>query len=479
MTVINFSQIPSGIRKPGDYFEFNTSLAVRSLPAVAWQALILAPMLAAGTSASDTPQAVFGVQDAETYFGIGSIAHKMVEAALEANPYLNLTVVGLADATSAVKATGTVTIANNATAAGVLALYVGNDEVDVTVSASDTPTTIAGNIVTAIGNRPDLPVTAAAVAGVVTLTAKNGGTIGNQIGLGYNIGTVTGSTVTIVQMASGATDPSLQNALNATFAQQYDIMVCPWNDATNLGTLKTQLELLSNAIEQRPGVGIYATNGTLAAATTLAGGINDGRTLGAYLQFTPGTSQRISAPYEIAAAYGAVMASEPDPGRPLNTLALAGIAIPALADRLSRSEQENCLANGVAPIEVGPGETVQIVRAISTYTQNASNVPDTSLLDITTIRALDYVRLSCRTRVALRFPREKLNSVKTPPRVRSELLDVLHALEDANMVENVDTYASGLIVQVDGTDATRLDAQIPANIVPGLHIFAAVIDLIL
>ena len=479
MADITFSQIPAGIRKPGKYFEFNTTLATRTLPAVNWQVLIFAPMLSSGTSSADTPQQVFGVQDAETCFGIGSIAHKMVEAALEANPYLNLTVVGLTDATGAMKATGTITLVGNATAQGVLALYIGNDEVDVTVNASDTPTTIAGNIVTAITNRPDLPVTAISSAGVATLTAKNAGTIGNQIAMGYSMGTITGTTVTLAQLTSGAADPTLQNALNATFAEQFDIMVCPWNDETNLTTFKNQLELLSNAVEQRPGVGIYAMNGALAAATTLAAQINDGRTLGVYLQFTAGTTQRISAPYEIAAAYGAVMASEPDPGRPLNTLALTGIAVPALADRLSRSEQETCLANGVAPIEVGPGETVQIVRAISTYTLNGQGVPDVSLLDITTIRALDYVRLSCRTRIALRFPREKLNSVKTPPRVRSELLDVLHQLEDVNMVENVDTYAPGLIVQVDATDATRLDAQIPANIVPGLHIFAAVIELIL
>ncbi len=476
---ITFSQIPSGIRKPGDYFEFNTSLAVRSLPGIDWQVLIIGQMLATGSSAANTPQLVFSEQDAEGYFGEGSICHRMVRAALQANPYLNLTVVGMDDAAASVAASATVTIANNATAAGVLALYIGNDEVDTVVNASDTPTVIAANIAAAITAMPQLPVTATPNAGGLTLTAKNKGTIGNQIGLGYSLGTVQGSTVTIVQMTNGATDPALQDALDAVSAKQYDIMICPYNDQTNLTALKTQLELVSNAMEQRPGVGIYAVNGALTAATTLAGQVNDGRTLGAYLRYTAGTTQRMSPAYEIASAYGGVMASEPDPGRPLNTLALTGIAVPALADRLSRTEQESCLANGVAPIEVGPGETVQIVRAISTYTLNAQGVPDVSLLDITTIRALDYVRLACRTRISERFPRQKLNSVKTPPRVRSELLDVLHLLEDANMVENVDNYAAGLIVQVDATDATRLDAQIPANIVPGLHIFAAVIDLIL
>ena len=475
---ITFSQIPSGIRKPGKYFEFNTSLAVRTLPGIDWQTLIIAQRLAAGSVAALVPTMVFSEQDAETYFGIGSNAHRMVKAALKANPYLNLTVVALDDAVAAVAATGTVTIANNATATGVLTLYVGNEEVDVAVNSGDTPTVIAGNIVAAITNMPQLPVTATSAVGAVTLTAKNKGTVGNQIYLGYNLGTIAGITCTIVQMANGATDPTLQDALNATFAQQFDILVTPYNDQTNLGTLKTQLELLGNAIEQRPGVGIYAVNGALASATTLAGEVNDGRTLGAYLRYTSATPRQSPA-YELAAAYGAVMAGEPDPGRPLNTLALTGIAVPALADRLSRTEQESCLNNGVACIEVGPGEIVQIVRAISTYTLNAQGVPDISLLDITSIRSLDYVRLACRTRIALRFPREKLNAVKTPPRVRSELVDVLKQLEDINMVENVATVMPQLLVELDLQDPTRLDAQIPANIVPGLHIFAAVIDLIL
>ncbi|MDA8170320.1 MAG: phage tail sheath subtilisin-like domain-containing protein [Nitrospiraceae bacterium] len=476
---IQFSQIPSGIRKPGKYFEFNTSLAVRTLPGIDWQVLIIGQRLAAGSVAALVPTQVFSEQDAETYFGIGSIAHRMVRAALQANPYLKLTVCTLDDAAASVAASGTVTIANAATSTGVLSLYVANEEVDVVVNSGDTPTIIAGNIVTAITNLPDLPVTASAALGVVTLTAKNKGTVGNQIGMGYLLQNVSATTVTIVQMANGTTDPTLQNALNAVFAQQFDITITPYNTQANLAILKTQLETLSNAIEQRPGVGVYAVTGPLAAATTLAGQVNEGRILGAYLRLTAGTTQQMSAAYELAAAYGAVMASEPDPGRPLNTLALTGISPPAMADRLSRTEQESCLANGVAPLEVGPGLTVQIVRAISTYTLNPAGVPDVSLLDITTIRALDYVRLSCRTRIALRFPREKLNAVKTPPRVRTELLDVLKQLEDLNMVENVDTYLPMLVVQPDGQDATRLDAQIPADIVPGLHIFAGVIYLLL
>jgi len=103
--------------------------------------------------------------------------------------------------------------------------------------------------------------------------------------------------------------------------------------------------------------------------------------------------------------------------------------LPPIANRLSRTEQENALNNGMTPIEVGPGDRVQIVRAISTYTVDANSVPDPALLDITTIRTLDYVRAAVVQRIALRFPRDKLSD-RTPPKVRSEILDVLVKLED-------------------------------------------------
>jgi len=99
---------------------------------------------------------------------------------------------------------------------------------------------------------------------------------------------------------------------------------------------------------------------------------------------------------------------------------------------------------------------VQIVRAITTYTKDANGIDDISLLDLTTIRTLDYVRKACRERIALRFPRAKLSS-KTPARVRSELIDVLLKLEELEIVEEVTANLPGLIVERDLQDAGRID----------------------
>jgi phage tail sheath gpL-like len=474
---ITFDKIPSSIRKPGKYFEFNTKLAVRTLPQNAQQVLIIGQRITGGSVAEKVPTRIYSDAEAAGYFGEGSMLHLMCRAAIKANPYLQLTGIALDDAGAGVAASATVTFTGPATSDGVFTLYVGTQKVEIAVSKDDTETEIAAALKAQMDLQPDLPVTAAAALGVATLTAKNKGLCGNDIHLSYVITNITGITATIVAMANGATNPDIQDALDVVVGEQYNIVITPFNNQTDVTTLRTHLELVSGPMEQRPGVGVYGMNGSLSDATTLSGDINDGRVINPYLRYTAATAIQ-SMPYEIAAAFGAVMAFEEDPARPLNTLELVGISAPDISDRLSRTEQETLLNNGVTPLEVGPGERVQIVRAISTYTEDAQGIPDVALLDITTIRTLDYVRLACRTRIALRFPREKLSS-KTPPKVWTELYDVLKQLEDLEIVENVDDNKDGLLVERDEQDANRLDAKIPADVVNGLHVFAGRIDLIL
>ncbi|MBI5234735.1 MAG: phage tail sheath subtilisin-like domain-containing protein [Deltaproteobacteria bacterium] len=473
---IQFEGIPSSIRKPGKYFEFNAKTAVRTLAGNKQKMLIIGQRLTSGTVAQKVPTQVFSDSDAETAFGPGSIAHLMARAAIKANPYLDLTVVALDDAGAGVAATGTVTITGPATSSGALTIFVGAQKIEVAVANADTATNIAAAIVTQAGKQTDLPVTAGNAAGVVTFTAKNKGLCGNQIGLGFKLTNASGVGVAVVAMASGATNPSVQDALTAVYAEKYDVAATPYNNQTDLTTLKTHLDAVSGPLEQRPGVGVYAMNGAVADATTLAGQVNGARLVGALLRYT--STQRKSMPYEIASAVGAVAAWEEDPAKPLDTLTLTAIAAPDISERLSRIEQESLLYNGVTPLEVEADGTVRIARAISTYTKNGSGIDDPTYLDITTIRTLDYVRKACRERIALRFPREKLSS-KTPPKVWTELYDVLLKLEDMEIVENVAANKDGLVVEKDAVDVNRVNAKIPADIVNGLHVFAGRIDLIL
>ena len=469
---ISLDNIPSSIRKPGKYFEFNSKLAVNTLPANLQKVLIIAGKTSAGSVAQKIPTRVYSESDAKAFFGSGSQAHLMAKAAIQAYPYINLTVVGLDDAGGGVAATGKYRFTARPTSSGSVTLWIGNQTVTVAVDSTNFIATMASALNTQIGKQPNLPITAAFDAhSTITLTAKCKGTQGNNIPLTYET-TATAVAATVTAMASGATDPEPNDALTAVQGEQYNIIAFPWNDSTNIAKLKTHLDFVSGPLEQRPSVAFYGNTGTLNTATVLSALVNHPRITGVLLRNTK------SQPVELAAAFAAVRASEEDPARPLNTLQLIGINAPAVQDRLTRTEQETCLNSGITPIEVGPGDRVQVVRWITTYTVDAQSIPDIAFLDGTTISTLDYVRDAIRQRLSLRFPREKL-SQKTPPRVRAEIIDVLKRLESLEIIENVDANLDGVVVERDSQDPNRLDAKIPADVVNGLHVIAGRIDLIL
>ncbi|MCX8962136.1 phage tail protein [Erwinia psidii] len=484
-TDIEFYEIPSGLRKPGKYFEFNTRLAVRTLPGNTQQVVMLAPMLDTGTATPLTAVSVYSDEQAATLFGRGSVGHLMATAAIGANSYLSLQMVGIEDSATATPAATFIEVTGTATAAGTLKIRIGNQQVSVTVSSGDSASDVISSVVTAVKESSDLPVTISVSSGPpgddddgedtdsakAQLRSRHAGSIGNDIVLSAEV-TASGLTVAVATMSGGAGEIDTAPALAAMFAAGHNIIVSPLTTQDALISLRSHLNQTAAPLEQRGALGVGAWTGSLATGTTLTGAINSGRIT---LAWYPGSAM---LPAEIAAAYAAVIASETDPARPLNTLVLSTLDVVAAESRTGRNEQESALHNGLTPLEVGSGESVQIVRAISTYTKNAEGIDDVSMLDITTIRTLDYVRKACRERIVLRFPRDKLSS-KTPARVRSELIDVLYRLEDLEIVENVADNLAGLIVERDGQDVNQLNAVIPVDIVNGLHIFAGRIDLIL
>lgn len=579
---VEFYEIASSIRKPGKYFEFNTRLAVRTLPGNLQRVLMMTPILATGTAQHLQVLDIYSDEQAAIYFGRGSLGHLMATAAIKSNPYLSLQMIGtrgnqiqtpatceitltgpatgagqvkvtingtdittpvadnataaatatalaaaimanvtapvtatahsdavkltakqagtagnaitvvanstaadmtatatsmagggsnLSDPAGAAAAAGSVTITGPATGNGALSIWIGDVRLDAAIAAGDTADDIATGLMSAVAAYPDIPVEVTNAQGVITFTARTKGDAGNDISL-RAVTSATGTTVAVTPMTGGNGSYDLAPVLAAVFAGGHNIIVSPYSDQTSLATLRSHLTNVSGPMEQRGAIGVAGWKKSLSTATTLAEQLNEGRiTIGWH-------NGSVKLPCEIAAAYAAVIASEEDPARPLNTLSMDALDVTDQVNWPGRTEQENALHNGVTPFEIGPGNKVQIVRAITTYTRNPEGVDDVSLLDLTTIRTLDYVRKSCRERISLRFPRDKL-STRTPAKVESELLDVLLKLEELEIVENVMANRSGLLAEKDSQDANRLNARIPADVVNGLHVFAGRIDLYL
>jgi phage tail sheath gpL-like len=527
---ISFDSIPTGLRKPGQYIEFNTRLAVHSLPANVQKVLIIGQKLAdaaawpsttaitvgrlakpgtangriyfcvtAGTTGNSEPtwpttqggevtdgtavwkefatdsvlatklavKQLFSDADAKEYFGNGSMIHRMAKAAIAANPYLQLFAIADDDG-AGVFASGTVTISGAPTGSGAVRLWIGDQHVDVAFSSTDTATSIATALKAAIAARPDLPVVSKSAAGVLTVIYKHAGTLGNQLKMVTSFTPSGNLAIALVQLANGATDPDIHatgGILDKILPETFHIIINPYNDATSLGYLKTHLDTVSGALEQRPAIAVIGSVAAIATSQTLADACNHGRMLIASVKACKTPAM------EIAAGVASAIAFTSDPASNLDGTIVSNVVAPDIGDRFTRTEIETLLLQGVTPLEV-VSERVCIARAISTFQT------DESFLDISTIRTLDYVREAIRNRVRSQFGSSKL-TVRVRSAVRSEVLVVLKQLEDLEIVEYVDDNKAGVIAEIDSTDVTRLNVKIPVDVVNGLHVFAGRIDLIL
>ena len=466
---ISFDTIPSSIRVPGQYIEFNTRNAVQGLPQNPQSVLLLAPMLDSGTQEPLTPVQLFSDAQAGDLFGRGSWAQLMVRQAFKNNAYLDLTVIGLPDHSAGVAATGSLKIDGTAQTAASISLTIGGVAVAVAVSANQSAAEAAEKLAAAV-NAAALPVSATAEQGSLKLTARSKGAIGNEISLACDMG-ASGLAGSITAMTNGAQNADIAAALDKVAGKHYHIIVSPFNDVPNAKALSQHITQVSNAIEQRGCIGVMGLRGTMPQGASLTAQLNDGRITCAWYK---GADEACGI---IAAGYAAVLAFEEDPARPLNTLEIKGLDITPDAQWPLFNECNNALYNGLTPLTIVAGK-VQIMRAVSTYTKSAANVDDPALLDITTIRTLDYTRRAIKERIALRFPRDKLSD-RLLPKVKSEILDVLLKLEQAEIIENAEANKGKLIVSRSLQDANRVNAVIPADVVNGLHVFAGRIDLIL
>ena len=474
---IEFNNIPNNIRKPGLYSEYNDSLAVQGISFEAKTMVILGQKLSTGTGVDNVPVKVFGSDKGDEICGAGSVAALAIRAAFTANKNIQLSVVPIPDGAGSA-AVGTITISGIASSTGSFVVWVGNVRTEITVNNLDAVNDISEAIFDALViNQANMPVIFTHAAPVITMTAKNKGNLGNNIPVSFlnnNVGT---SNLAVVQPTDGATDPAITTALTNIFPADYDQIFCTLNDATNLALLKTHLTNAAAPTEGRRSTGYFGYTGVQATLETLCGTtLNYERMSVGYLPYGKTTEMAHSLDYEVGAAYASIVAKQSDPARPFNGLSLPGIAPSALENQLSRTQQESLLLNGATPLEVGVGSSVNIVRAITTYTQNAAGVKSIAWLDLTSILSMDFGSGAIDDRLALRFPRAKLTD-RTVNLVKSQIMDVIRILVKLEIWLSVDE--DEVIVEKDGNVIGRINNQIPGKVVPGMHIIANRYDLIL
>ena len=484
--MISFNFIPGDVRVPGTYVEYDASKALSGLPVVQQRILLIGQMLNTGTAAPLTPVRITSKDEAIAAFGRGSLAAIAFAALKAVNDRTESWGIGLSDAAGATKASGTITVAGPATRAGTIALYVDGQRLTIGVADAASADTMATAIAASINAYADLPITAAAAAAVVTLTARNGGTAGNDIDVRHSFQTgealPSGTGLTITPMAGGATDPTLDAVWAAVGDQPFQTIILPTDTAAVLSAAETEMASRAGPLRMIEGVAYAASRATLGQALASGALRNSQYSSILPVKGSPAHPVRWVAAYAGVIAYHAAI----DPARPFQTLALAGLLAPAIGDRFTAAEREQLLRTGMSTFTTGADGTVAIERAITTYQVNAQDLPDVAWLDVNTPLTLAFIRDAVRQRIATRFPRHKLaddgvnyaagQAIVTPSAIRGELVALFMDLADAGIVENLAQFKQDLIVERDKADRNRVNALIPPDIVNQFRVFAARVE---
>jgi phage tail sheath gpL-like len=495
---VEFSNFPANWRLPLFWLEVDPSMA--GLPTNLQPALIVAQMFVvaqgssnAGTATPDIQIAVGTLADAQSLFGIGSMAERMVAAFFENSFGQQLWVVPVVAPTAGTAATGTLTVATAPTDAGTLFLYVAGQLVEVGVAANDTVTSVAANIATEINEMATLPVTAMAAAGAITLTCKWKGSTGNDIYITSNYyGSIGGETYPLGLtltfpinnlLAGGTAAPLFTNAISNIGDQQFDYVALPFTDSTSLAAWELEYGFGDTGrwgwMRQLYGTLYSAYRATYSNMLTFGLTRNSGIT--SIMGIEPDAPTPL---WEWTAAYcsKAARAFLNDPARPLQTLELTGVLPPKPHLRFIKSELNDFALGGIATQTASSDGPPMILRESTTYQLNRYGVSDDAYELLTTMATLTRLFRNMKAAITSKYPRHKLaddgtrfgvgQAIVTPMIIKAELIAEYRIDEFNGLVENATAFKANLVVERDDNDPNRVNVLYPPDLINQLRIFA-------
>lgn len=490
---VQFQNIPSNLRVPLFYAEVNAGQSPYSGPS---RTLLIGQKTAAGSASANVPVILSG--DPQPLMGSGSMLSEMAIWARQNNPFGEIWMLPLADPTGTAQ-THTVTVAAGiAGNSGAVSVYIGGEKVQIGVATTDTTANIASNLSAAInlgyykfGRSLAFPVIATVATNVVTLTARNVGTLPAKQSIVTNLVGDEGPLqqyLTVAAATAGTGVPTLGAALAALGDQEFDYICSPYADTTSLDAMKDFLGATSgrwSPIQQIYGHHLTVMFDTYANLAAFGTGRNDPNCS------ILGVVDSPSSPWRWAAAYGSRIAGDKNLGGevdqayrisvPVQTLDLVGIRPPQSRVNWFNITQRNTLyQDGIAGFKVQSDGTVTLDRCVTTYQLNSYGQPDITWLDIETRLQMVYFVRYMRQRITQKYGRCALADdnptgqpgIVTAKILKAECIHVYSELEAGGLVENSDAFAKALVVE-RSTDPNRVNAYLPVDTVNQFRVFAA------
>jgi phage tail sheath gpL-like len=463
------------------------------LPSINLRALLVGIKTTAGAAPADIPLPIGSQAQADAAFGQGSELSRMFTA-FYANNFAN-EVWGLpvAEPIGGVAASGTITFTTPPTAAGTVDFYIGGVHVPVNVATTDTVTTMAAATAAAINAMDELPVTASAAVGVVTLTCLWKGILGNDITVQMNYygtrgGEITppGLAVTLPatgQLAGGTGTPIFTNAILNMGEEPFEYVAMPYTDSTSLAAWNQEYGFTDTGRwgwqRQLFGHVFSAKRDTYSNLITFGGTVNSG------VESIMAVEVKAPSPvFEWTAAYvaKAQRALINDPARPLQALTLNEIKAATINNRFKFSELNSLASTGFAIQKIGGDGQPMIARENTTYQLNLYGQPDDAYELVTTLATLAKLLRNQRQAITSKYPRHKLandgtkfgpgQAIVTPGIIKGELVAQYSQDMFSGLVEDLTNFKAHLIVERDPDNPNRVNVLYPPDLVNQLRIFA-------
>jgi len=495
MEQIVFDEIPYDWREPGTFLEAKPNY--RTMGILPWPVknLIVGQKLATGTLTPGDMVEIVRPDEAIALFGLGSIGAEQVAAFRKANSTQPLFVMALADDAGGVAATGTITFAGAVAAAVVLRFKIAGKQVRMTAAAGASVTDLATALKNAINADTSLPVTANSALGVVTVTSRHKGEVGNEIDMRVDWKEQplpSGLTATVVAMSGGTGNPDLTDALDAIGNTWVTALQHPYADATNMAAAAAWATGRYMAMAKRD-VQVYAAKrGSFAELGTFGDLTNSPFLTVVGLDKSPTSAWAISAALMGLCSFHLAN----DPARQLRSLVLPGVDAPDPIDQFIDTERNLLLGKGVSTLTCLDDGTVTVSRVITTYKKSSLNIDDEAWMDIMVPATVSRIRYDWSSYVTLLYPRSKLvddessaaltgrsnededpgSAVVTPRRMKASWGARCRLYGDRAWIEDIERTVKESIFQRNADDKNRLDSRQQIRIVGNLMVLAGSLE---
>lgn len=484
---MDFNEIPVDRLEPAILMEIRANYS--NIGVLPWpeKCCIIGQRLPTGTLSAGQIIEITRAEEGISLFGRGSIGAEQVVAFKRANRSTPLFAIALPDDTGSLKASGTFTFTGTVSTSLVLRFKIGARQARITAIAGDTVAILANKLASAISSDPDMVVSAAAAVGVVTITSKHGGEVGNDIDLRVDVKAQplpSGLSVSINPMTGGSGNPNLTPALDELSSTWFTKVTHPWSDPTNLARTAEWLRNRFLAPSKLDCHAFIFKSGTYGQLTTFGNLTNSAHLTIGGLKTSPTSSWVIAASVMGLASFHLTN----DPARQLRSLVLPGVEAPNATEQFLDDENDQLLRNGISTFDCLPDGSVTISRLITTYKVTNLGIPDRAWLDIMVPATLSRIRYDWAAYVGLQYPRSKLAdddsraafsngaSTVTPKRMHGSWASRCALYADKAWIEDEQRTINESVFSRSKDDRNRLESTQQIRIVGNLMVLASALE---